>query len=75
MVDGIYDRDPKKDENAVRFDSLTYLDVLNRDLKVMDSTAATLCKDNEIPILVFNLEDPHNIVRAIGGEEIGTVVR
>ncbi|HIW73586.1 MAG TPA: UMP kinase, partial [Firmicutes bacterium] len=70
MVDGIYDRDPKKDPEAVRFDELTYLDVLNKDLKVMDSTAATLCKDNEIPILVFNLEDPHNIVRAIAGEEI-----
>lgn len=75
MVDGIYDRDPKKDPEAVRFDALTYLDVLNRDLKVMDSTAATLCKDNAIPILVFNLEDPHNIVRAIAGEEIGTIVK
>ena len=75
MVDGIYDRDPKKDPEAVRFDTLTYLDVLNRDLKVMDSTAATLCKDNAIPILVFNLEDPHNIVRAIAGEEIGTIVK
>mgnify|MGYP005809973431 CR=1 FL=1 len=75
MVDGIYDRDPKKDPEAVRFDELTYLDVLNKDLKVMDSTAATLCKDNEIPILVFNLEVPHNIVRAIAGEEIGTIVK
>ncbi len=75
MVDGIYDSDPKKNPNAVKFDSLSYLDVLNRDLKVMDSTAATLCKDNEIPILVFNLADPANIVRAVCGEDIGTVVR
>lgn len=75
MVDGIYDKDPKIDATAVRFDTLTYLDVLNRDLKVMDSTAATLCKDNEIPILVFNLNDPYNIVRAIHGEDIGTIVK
>ena len=74
MVDGIYDSDPKKNPDAVRFDSLTYLDVLNRDLKVMDSTAATLCKDNAIPILVFNLDDPENIVRAVCGENIGTIV-
>ena len=75
MVDGIYDSDPKKNPDAVRFDSLSYLDVLNRDLKVMDSTAATLCKDNELPILVFNLDDPNNIVRAVCGEKIGTIVQ
>ncbi len=75
MVDGIYDSDPKKNPDAVKFDTLTYLDVLNKDLKVMDSTAATLCMDNNIPILVFNLEDPHNIVRAVSGEAIGTIVK
>lgn len=74
MVDGIYDSDPKKNPDARKFDRLTYLDVLNKDLKVMDSTAATLCKDNGIPILVFNLEDPANIVRAVCGEDIGTIV-
>ncbi len=74
MVDGIYDSDPKKNPDAVKFDKLTYLDVLNKDLKVMDSTAATLCMDNNIPILVFNLQDPHNIVRAAVGESIGTIV-
>lgn len=74
MVDGIYDSDPKKNPDAKRFERLTYLDVLNKDLKVMDSTAATLCMDNNIPILVFNLEDPHNIVRAALGEPIGTIV-
>ncbi len=74
MVDGVYDSDPKKNPNAKRFDRLSYLDVLNRDLKVMDSTAATLCRDNGIPILVFNLEDPQNIVRAAKGEAIGTIV-
>ena len=74
MVDGVYDSDPKKNPDAVKFDRLSFLDVLNKDLKVMDSTAATLCKDNEIPILVFNLEEPENIVRAVRGETIGTIV-
>ena len=74
LVDGVYDSDPKKNPDAVKFDRLSFLDVLNKDLKVMDSTAATLCKDNEIPILVFNLEDPENIVRAVRGETIGTIV-
>ena len=74
MVDGVYDSDPKKNPDAVKFDRLSFLDVLNKDLKVMDSTAATLCKDNQIPILVFNLEDPENIVRAVRGETIGTIV-
>lgn len=75
MVDGIYDSDPKTNPDAVRFEELSYLDVLNRDLKVMDSTAATLCKDNGLPLLVFNLEEPKNIVRAVAGEPIGTLVR
>lgn len=74
MVDGVYDSDPKKNPNAVKYDTLTFMDVLNRDLKVMDSTAASLCNDNHLPILVFNLEQPENIVRAIAGENVGTVV-
>lgn len=74
MVDGVYDSDPKKNPNAKKYDTLTFMDVLNQNLKVMDSTAASLCNDNHLPILVFNLEDPQNIVRAIAGENIGTVV-
>ncbi len=74
MVDGVYDSDPKKNPNAVKFDTLTFMEVLNRDLKVMDSTAASLCNDNGLPILVFNMEQPANIVRAIAGESVGTVV-
>ncbi len=74
MVDGIYDSDPHKNPDAKKFDHLTYMDVLNKDLKVMDSTAATLCKDNGISLLVFNLNDPQNIVRAVKGEDIGTLV-
>ena len=73
-VDGVYDSDPATNPNAVKFDKLTYLDVLNRDLKVMDSTATSLCKDNQIPIRVFSLEDPDNIIKVIKGENIGTIV-
>lgn len=74
-VDGVYDSDPKKNPNAVKYDELTYLDVLNKGLAVMDSTAASLCMDNNIPILVFDLADPMNIVAAVKGEKIGTIVR
>lgn len=74
MVDGVYDCDPKKNPNAVKYDSVTFHEVLNKDLAVMDSTAASLCKDNNLPILVFSIEDPENIYRAVCGENIGTVV-
>jgi len=74
-VDGVYDSDPKLNETAVKFDSLSFMDVLNKDLHVMDSTAATLCKDNDIPILVFSIADPENILRAVCGEPIGTLVK
>lgn len=74
-VDGVYDSDPKQNPNAKKFDTLSYMDVLNNGLHVMDSTAASLCMDNDIPILVFNLDDPDNIVRAICGEKIGTIVK
>lgn len=74
-VDGVYDCDPKKNPGAVKYDTLSYLDVLNNGLQVMDSTAASLCMDNNIPILVFNLEDPDNIVRALQGEHTGTLVK
>ena len=74
MVDGVYDSDPKKNPDAVRYDSVSFHDVLNKDLAVMDSTAASLCKDNNIPIVVFSIEDPENIYRAAVGENIGTLV-
>ena len=73
-VDGIYDKDPKKFDDAVRFDKITYLDVIARELNVMDSTAITLCNDNSMPILVFNLEKEGNIDAALRGEAVGTVV-
>jgi uridylate kinase len=74
MVDGVYDSDPKKNPDAKKYETLSFMDVLNKDLKVMDSTAASLCNDNHLPILVFNLEQPKNIVRAVAGENIGTIV-
>jgi uridylate kinase len=73
-IDGVYDRDPMREPGAVRFERLTYLEVLRRELKVMDSTAITMCKDNRLPIIVFNLNEPGNIKRAIMGEPIGTWV-
>lgn len=73
-VDGVYDRDPKADSSATKFDSLTYIDVLNKGLKVMDSTAITLCMDNDIPIVVFNMMESGNMKRVVMGETIGTFV-
>jgi len=74
-VDGVYDADPKTQPSAVRYTELTYIDVLNRGLKVMDSTAISLCMDNGLPIIVFNLLQPGNIQKAVCGEPIGTIVR
>lgn len=74
-VDGVYDKDPNKFDDAVKFDELTHSEVLSKGLKVMDSTAASLCRDNGISILVFNLDEPKNIVRALEGQNIGTVVK
>ncbi|WP_454959619.1 UMP kinase [Filifactor alocis] len=73
-VDGVYDDDPITNPNAKKFDHLTYIDVLQKNLKVMDSTATSLCMDNNIPIRVFSLEDPENIIRVVDGEKIGTIV-
>jgi uridylate kinase len=74
-VDGIYDRDPAKFPEAVKFDELTYMDVLSRHLKVMDSTAISLCMDNGMPIIVFDLKEKGNIKRIIYGEKIGSLVK
>ena len=73
-VDGIYDRDPKKDSNAIRFEKLTFLEVLNKGLKVMDSTSISLCMDNELPIIVFDLFKKGNVKKVVLGEKIGTLV-
>ena len=74
-VDGVYDKDPNKFIDAVKYDTVSFREVINRDLKVMDSTAFSLCKDNDMSILVFNLDDPENICKAVCGETIGTLVQ
>ncbi len=73
-VDGVYTSDPKTDPNAKKYAELSFIDVLKDELKVMDMSAAAMCNDNNIPILVFDLSDPDNIVRALKGEKIGTIV-
>ncbi len=74
-VDGVYDCDPAKNPNAKKYDTLSYIDVLNKGLGVMDSTAASLCMDNRIPIIVFSLDNPENIIKVINGENIGTFIK
>jgi uridylate kinase len=73
-VDGIYDRDPEQDAQAVRFDRLTYLDALSRRLQVMDSTAISLCMDNGLPILVLDMWEPNSLLKAVMGESVGTFI-
>jgi len=73
-VDGVYDSDPAQNPDAKKFDMLSYIDVLNRGLGVMDSTATSLCMDNKIPIIVFGLDKPENMIKAVCGEDIGTLV-
>ena len=74
-VDGVYSADPKKDPTATRYDELSYIDVLNKNLQVMDATATSLCMDNNLPIIVFDLTTPGNIKKVISGESIGTIVQ
>lgn len=74
-IDGVYSADPMKDPTAVKYDSITYDDVLAQHLQVMDSTATSLSMDNHIPVLLFALKDPRNILRAVRGEKIGTIVK
>ena len=74
MVDGVYDKDPKKYADAKKYDTLTFSRVLADQLAVMDSTAATMCRDNSLPILVFDILHPENIAKAVAGEPIGTLV-
>lgn len=74
-IDGVYSADPKEDDTAIKYDEITYLDILNKDLKVMDSTAISLCKDNKIPLIVFGIDEPENIVKIVEGKKIGTIVK
>ena len=74
-IDGVYSADPKTNPNAVKYDEITYLDILNKDLKVMDSTATSLCRDNNIPLIVFAMSEKGNMVKAVKGERVGTLVK
>ncbi|MEB3429644.1 UMP kinase [Citroniella saccharovorans] len=74
-VDGVYNKDPNKYSDAIKFDKLTHYEVLTKGLEIMDSTAASLCRDNEIDLVVFGLDDPLNLIRIFEGEEIGTVIK
>lgn len=73
-IDAVYSADPKLDPTATKYDEISYLEVLEKDLKVMDSTATAMCRDNHMPLLVFGIAEPDNIVRAVKGEQIGTIV-
>lgn len=73
-VDGVYSADPKTDKNAVKYDKLSYMDLLEKKLKVIDSTATSLCMDNNIPLVVFAMDDPENIIKIVKGEPIGTII-
>ncbi len=73
-IDAVYSADPKLDPTATKYEQVSYMEVLEKDLKVMDSTATAMCRDNDVPLLVFGIADPENIVRAVRGEKIGTIV-
>ena len=75
VVDGVYDSDPKKNPDAKKYDEISFDEVLEKGLKVVDMTAASMCRESGIPIMVFNIEDPQNLVRAVRGENIGTIVK
>ncbi|MDQ6966948.1 MAG: UMP kinase, partial [Mariprofundaceae bacterium] len=74
-VDGVYSSDPKKDANAKRYDTVSFTDALTLKLGVMDATALSLCRDNDMPIIVFDVNSPGNLLRAVRGEPVGTLVR
>ena len=74
-VNGVYDKDPNKFEDAKKFEELSYIEILNRGLGIMDATATSLCMDNDIPLIVFGIDDPENLVAVAKGEKVGTIVR
>lgn len=74
-VDGVYDSDPKLNKDAKKFDTLSYIDILNKGLGIMDSTATSLCMDNKIPLIVFGIDEPNNIINVVSGKKIGTHVK
>ena len=75
MVDGVYDSDPKKNPNATKYDTISYMDIINNNLQVMDMTAATFCNERNIPFYVFSIDNPENIVKVVTGENVGTLIK
>jgi uridylate kinase len=73
-VDGVFDSDPEKNSNATRFDNISYLDVLKKNLRIMDLTAVSLCQENELPIAVFNMNVPDNLLNLVSGKKVGTII-
>jgi uridylate kinase len=73
-VDGVFDSDPEKNSNAFKFDNISYLDVLKKNLRIMDLTAVSLCQENDLPMMVFNMSVPNNLLKLVRGEEIGTLI-
>ena len=74
-VDGVYDADPEKNPNAKKFDTISFQDCINKNLKVMDMTAFTLCMENKLPIIVFDMNQPGNLMKIVQGESVGTLVK
>src|SRR3989339_1391085 len=73
-VDGVFDSDPEKNPDAIKYDSITYLDILKKNLKIMDLTAVSLCQENDLPMIVFNMDVPDNLLKLVKGENVGTIV-
>lgn len=73
-VDGVYDSDPEKNPEAIRFDKISYLDILKNNLKIMDLTAVSLCQENDLPMMVFNMDIPGNLLKLVKGENVGTYI-
>jgi uridylate kinase len=73
-VDGVFDSDPEKNPNAFKFDNISYLDVLKKNLRIMDLTAVSLCQENDLPMIVFNMDVPDNLLKLVRGEEVGTLI-
>ena len=74
-IDGVYSADPKIDKSAVKYDKISYTDILSDNLKVMDATAISLCRDNNIPLIVFGIDEPNNIIKIVSGEKVGTIIK
>ena len=74
-IDGVYDSDPRTNPKAKKYDSLTYMDIINKDLQVMDLTSVTLCRENHMPIIAFGLESENGLIKAATGEKIGTIIK